>query len=84
MVRLPAEWASKERQKPSPVMAIGIFLPIDDRKAWINQFISTFPKVPIESGKQWVIPIRSGAVEASESMIYASKRGKIYDVKSSR
>ena len=84
MVRLLAEWASKERQKPSPVMAISIFLPIDDRKVWINQFIFTFPKVPIESCKRWVIPIRFGAVEASNSMIYASEIWKIYNLISGR
>jgi hypothetical protein len=59
---LHAEWASKEEQKPSPVMAIRIFLPIDDRKAWIDQFILILLKITIESGKQWIIPIRFGFV----------------------
>jgi hypothetical protein len=65
-------------------MAISIFLPIDDRKVWITQFIFTLPKFPIESGKQRVIPIRYGTVQVSLSMIYASKAGRIYDVISRR
>ena len=62
MVRLHVKWASKERQKPSPVMAISTFLPTDNRKVWINQLILNLPKDPIESGKRWVIPIRFGTV----------------------
>jgi hypothetical protein len=65
-------------------MAISIFLPIDDRKVWITQFIFTLPKFPILAGKQRVIPIRYGTVQASISMIYASKAGRIYDVISRR
>jgi len=47
---------------PSPVMAISTFLPIDDRKAWSDQFILTLLKITIESGNHWIIPIRFGAV----------------------
>jgi hypothetical protein len=65
-------------------MAISIFLPIDDRKVWITQFIFTLPKVPIEADKQRVIPIRYGAVQASISMIYASRAGRIYEIISIR
>jgi len=62
-VRLPAKWASKKK-KLIPVMAIRIFLPTDERKVWITQFIFTQPKVPIDADKQRVIPIINGAVQA--------------------
>jgi hypothetical protein len=60
MMKLPTKWARKERQNQIFVMTISAFLPSDDRKVWINQFILI--KITVESGGRRIIPISFGVV----------------------